>query len=190
MYFKADLKFTVSLCSIVGKKKRNQPRYQTRDVRKWIVDLHLSGSSVSTISRCLKVPRSSIQTIISEYKHHGNVQPSYCMGRRWVLCHSDDQTLVWNVFMNPRSKAKHLVKMPTEAGKRVSLSTMKPVLNQHEPKGHSARKKPLLQKQHKTNLDYSCTNANRDKDLYFWRHVQWSDETKIKLFGHSDHGYI
>ena len=28
------------------------------------------------------------------------------------------------------------------------------------------------------------------KTLIFWRHILWSDETKIEPFGHNDHRYI
>ncbi|XP_062276707.1 uncharacterized protein LOC133981862 [Scomber scombrus] len=83
----------------------------SQDIRKRIVDFHKSGSSLGTISRCLKVPRSSVQTIIRKYKHHGNVQPSYRSGRRRVLCPRDERALVRNVSINPRTKAKDLVKM-------------------------------------------------------------------------------
>jgi hypothetical protein len=40
-----------------------------------IVDLHKSGSSLGAISKCLKVPRSSVQTTVRKYKHHGTTQP-------------------------------------------------------------------------------------------------------------------
>uniref|UniRef100_A0AAZ3RAI7 GATA-type domain-containing protein n=1 Tax=Oncorhynchus tshawytscha TaxID=74940 RepID=A0AAZ3RAI7_ONCTS len=39
--------------------------------------LHKSGSSLGAISKCLKVPRSSVQTIVRKSKHHGTTQPSY-----------------------------------------------------------------------------------------------------------------
>ncbi|KAJ0000165.1 hypothetical protein NQD34_012007 [Periophthalmus magnuspinnatus] len=121
----------------------------SQDIRKKIVDLHKSGSSLGAISSCLKVPRSSVQTIIRKYKHHGNVQPSHRSGRRRVLCPRDERALVRNVHIDPRTKAKDLVKMLAEAGKSVSISTVKRVLHQRGLKGHSARKKPLLQKKHK-----------------------------------------
>ena len=34
-------------------------------------DLKKSGSSLGAISKCLKVPRSSVQTIVRKYKHNG-----------------------------------------------------------------------------------------------------------------------
>jgi hypothetical protein len=51
------------------------------------------------------------------------------------------------VQINPRITAKDLVKMLEETGTKVS--TVKRVLYQHNLKGHSARKKPLLQNHHK-----------------------------------------
>ena len=59
-----------------------------------IVDLHKSGSSLGTISKLLKVSRSSVQTIVRKYKHHGTAQPSYHSGRRRVLSPRDERTLV------------------------------------------------------------------------------------------------
>ncbi|KAI4871969.1 hypothetical protein NFI96_010418 [Prochilodus magdalenae] len=88
----------------------------SQDIRKRIVDLHKSGSSLGAISRCLKVPRSSVQTIIRKYKKDGNVQPSYRSGRKKVLCPRDERALVRSVHINPRAKAKDLVNMMAEAG--------------------------------------------------------------------------
>ncbi|KAI4895016.1 hypothetical protein NFI96_005879 [Prochilodus magdalenae] len=161
----------------------------SQDIRKRTVDLHKSGLSLGAISRCLKVPRSSVQTIIRKYKKDGNVQPSYRSGRKKVLCPRDECALVALVHINPRAKAKDLVNMMAEAGKSVSLSTVKQVLYRHGLKGHSARKKPLLQTKHKK-ARLMFANAHREKDLNFWRHVLWSDETKIELFGHNDHRYV
>ena len=45
-----------------------------------IVDLHKSGSSLGAISKRLKVPRSSVQTILRKYKHHGTTQLSHRSG--------------------------------------------------------------------------------------------------------------
>uniref|UniRef100_A0A8C9X159 Transposase Tc1-like domain-containing protein n=1 Tax=Sander lucioperca TaxID=283035 RepID=A0A8C9X159_SANLU len=113
-----------------------------QDIRKRIVDLHKCGSSLGAISRCLKVPRSSVQTIIR--KKHGNVQPSYRSGRRWIL--------------SPREEPKDLVKMLAET-----------VLYHHELKGYSGRRKPLLQNHHKkARLQFAT--AHGDKNLNFWRH--------------------
>lgn len=68
--------------------------------------------------------------------------------------------------INPRTKAKDLVKILAEAGKKLSSSTVKRVLHRHGLKGYSASKKPLLQKKHK-NGRLQFTNSHWDKDLNF-----------------------
>jgi hypothetical protein len=81
------------------------------------------------------------------------------------------------------------MKMLEEMGTKVSISTAKEVLYWHNLKGHSARKKPLLQNRHnKARLRFQTTHV--DKDCNFWRNVLWSDETEIELFGHNDHRYV
>ena len=55
-----------------------------QDIRR-IVNLHNSGSSWGTSARYLKVPRPSLQTTVSQCKHHGNVLPSYGSGRRRLV---------------------------------------------------------------------------------------------------------
>uniref|UniRef100_A0A8K9Y0E7 Transposase Tc1-like domain-containing protein n=1 Tax=Oncorhynchus mykiss TaxID=8022 RepID=A0A8K9Y0E7_ONCMY len=132
----------------------------SQDLRKGNVDLHKSGSSLGAISKRLKVPSSSVQTIVCKYNHHGTTQPSYYSGRRRIL---SERTLVRKVQINPRTTAKDLVKMLEETGTKVSISTVKRVLYRHNLKGRSARKKQLLQNQNVQN-------------------VLWSDETNIELF--------
>ncbi|CDQ83892.1 unnamed protein product [Oncorhynchus mykiss] len=88
----------------------------SQDLRRKIVDLHKSGSSLGAISKCLKVPRSFVQTIVHKYKHHGTTQPSYRSGRRRVLSPRDERTLVRKVQINLRTTAKDLVKMLEETG--------------------------------------------------------------------------
>ena len=91
----------------------------------------------------------SVQTIVRKYKHHGTMQQSYRLGRTRVLSPRDERTLVRKVQINPRTRAKALVKMLEETGTKVSISTVKRVLYQHNLKGRSARNKPLLQNRHK-----------------------------------------
>ncbi|CDQ99260.1 unnamed protein product [Oncorhynchus mykiss] len=78
--------------------------------------------------------------------------------------------------------------MLEETGTKVSIPTVKRVLYQHNLKGRSARKKPLLQNCHKKARPRFPT-AHGDKDHTFWRNVLWTDETKIELLGHNDHRY-
>jgi hypothetical protein len=174
MYFKAYLQTQCLFAWQHGKIKRNQPR---------------TGSFLGAISKCLKVPHSSLQTIVPKYKHHGTTQPSYLSGRGHVLSPRDECTLVRKVQINPRTTAKDPVKMLEETGTKVSISTVKWVLYRYNLKDCSARKKPLLHNHHKK-ARLRFANAHGDKDRTFWRNVLWSDEKKIELFGHNDHRYV
>uniref|UniRef100_A0AAZ3NX80 Transposase Tc1-like domain-containing protein n=1 Tax=Oncorhynchus tshawytscha TaxID=74940 RepID=A0AAZ3NX80_ONCTS len=97
--------------------------------------------------------------------------------------------LWYEVQINPRTTAKDLVKILKETGSNVSISTVKRDLYRHNMKGRSPRNKPLLQNLHKKARLWFAT-VHGDKDFTFWRNVLWSDETKIKLFGHNDHRYV
>ena len=96
-----------------------------------------SGSSLGAISKCLNVSRSSVQTIVHKYKHHGTTQPSDRSVKRRVLSPRDERTLVRKVQISLRTAAKDLVKMLDETGTKVSISTVKRVLYRHNLKGHS-----------------------------------------------------
>ena len=151
---------SMPLLDIMGKSKEI-----SQDLRK-----KKSGSSLGAISKRLKVPHSSVQTIVHKYKQHGTTQPSYPSGRRRVLSPRDERTLVQKVQINPRSTAKDLVKMLEETGTKVSISTVKRVLYRHNLKGCSARKKPLLQNRYKKNRLWIAT-AHGFKDRTFLRNV-------------------
>uniref|UniRef100_A0AAZ3RV04 Transposase Tc1-like domain-containing protein n=1 Tax=Oncorhynchus tshawytscha TaxID=74940 RepID=A0AAZ3RV04_ONCTS len=61
---------------------------------------------------------------------------------------------------------KDLVKMLEKTGTKVSISTVKQVLYQHNMKGCSARKKPLLQNRHKKSQTTVC-NCTLGQRSYF-----------------------
>ena len=126
----------------------------SQDLGKKIVDLHKSGSSLGAISKRRSVPRLSVQTIVRKYKHHGTTLPSYHSRRRRVLSPRDERTLVLKGLI-PEQQQRTL-KMLEETGTKVSISTVKQVLYRHNLKGHSARKKTLLQNHHKKSQTTVC----------------------------------
>jgi hypothetical protein len=65
-------KLSAYVLDIMGQSKEI-----SQDRGKKCVNLQKSDSSLGAISKCLKVPHSSVQTIICKYKHHGTKQPSY-----------------------------------------------------------------------------------------------------------------
>ena len=58
------------------------------------VDLHKSGSSLGAISKRLKVPCESLQTVVRKFKHHGTMRShhiaqegdAFCILEMNVLC--------------------------------------------------------------------------------------------------------
>ena len=127
-----------------------------------------------TVFKRLKVPLSSVRTIVRKYKHHGTTQSSYRSGRRRILSPRDECTLVRKVQINPRTTAKDLVQMLEETGTKVSISTVKRVLYRHKLKERSHCSRTAIKK---ARLRFAT--AHGDKDRTFWRNVLWSDETKI-----------
>ena len=104
-----------------------------QDIRKRTVDLHKSGSSLASISRCLKVPRSFDQMIIYKYEH----MDGFCR-------------LEMNV---------HLVKMLAGPGKKVPRSTVKQVTWTESP---LSQEEDITPKSNKP-ARWHFANAHRDK---------------------------
>ena len=66
---------------------------------------------LGAIFKRLKVPRSSVQTLVNKYKHHGTSQPSSRSGRRFVLrvatAHGDKDRTFWrNILWSDETKIK------------------------------------------------------------------------------------
>ena len=161
----------------------------SQDLRKSIIQLHKSGTSLGAISRQLEVPRSSVQTILRKYRDLGTTKTLPRSGRKSKLTPTDERALVRKVRFNPKTTKKHLCQELEASGTTVSLSTVQRVLHRNGLRGCRARKKPLLQKRHiKARLKYA--RKHKDKDRGFWRGVLWSDETKMELFGNNDQQYV
>ena len=81
---------TVPLCLTMWENQKKSAKTSEKKCG----DLHKSGSSLGAISKHLKVPCYSVQTIVRKYKHHGTTQQSNHSGRRHVLSPRDERTLV------------------------------------------------------------------------------------------------
>ncbi len=67
-------------------------------------------------------------------------------------------------------------------GQPVSAQTIRRTLNQIGLHGCHPRRKPLLKMMHKK-ARKQFAEDKQTKDMDYWNHVLWSDETKINLFG-------
>ncbi len=67
-------------------------------------------------------------------------------------------------------------------GQPFSAQTICRTLHQIGLHGCRPRRKPLLKIMHK-NARKQFAEDKQTKDMDYWNHVMWSDETKINLFG-------
>lgn len=67
-------------------------------------------------------------------------------------------------------------------GQPVSVQTIRRTLHQIGLHGCRPRRKPLLKMMHKK-ARKQFAEDKQTKDMDYWNHVLWSDETKINLFG-------
>ncbi len=67
-------------------------------------------------------------------------------------------------------------------GQPVSAQTIRRTLHQIGLHGYRPRRKPLLKMMNKK-ARKQFDEDKQTKDMNYWNHVLWSDETKINLFG-------
>ncbi len=80
------------------------------------------------------------------------------------------------------SAASIAAEVEVVGGQPVSAQTIRRTLHQIGLNGCRPRRKPLLKMMYKK----ACKQFDEDmqtKDMDYWNHVLWSDETKINLFG-------
>ena len=136
----------------------------SKDLREKVVELYKSGKGYKKV---LKVPVSSVQTLITKWKSRGSVDTKPWLGRP---ISAEIQA----------SLQKH--------GVSVSRCTIRRYLNKNGLHGQISRKKLLLCQCHKTvHLQYA--KQHLDKPQNFWNKVIWSDETNIELYGHNYRHY-
>ncbi|KAK3517093.1 hypothetical protein QTP86_004153, partial [Hemibagrus guttatus] len=168
----------VYLVSIMAKTKE-----LTEDLPLCIVDAHKSGKGYKTISKCFQVPVATVQSIIKKYKTFRG------RGRKPKVTPVLARRIVREVKTNPRITTKAILMNLGSAGGNISRQTVQWTLHTAGFHGRRQRRTPLLQIRH-TKARLAFANSHLDKEEDFWFSVLWSDETKIKLFGHNDVAFI
>lgn len=146
------------------------------------MDLHKSGSSLGAISKCLKEPRSSVQTILRKYKQHGNVQPSINLLRNETgsvsqrlgfgseLCVSTQeqrQKTLWRWWLKLVCHYPQWNECCTDMDWKAALPGALPLLKKKRTHTHKKQ----------------FANAHREKYLNFGGHVLWSGIMTTVTFG-------
>lgn len=158
--------------------------------RKWqIVKSWSSGKSLGNISKALKIPKGSVQYIVSNFKEYGDVRALPKSGRPRILTSRDKRRIVSKVKENPRITSKEIQDDLEAQGVHVSRSSVKRTLYENGFHGRRPRKTPLHKKKHlKDRLKFAKDHIQKDPE--YWSKVLWSDETKVELFGHNNEKYV
>ncbi|KAG2462739.1 TC1A transposase, partial [Polypterus senegalus] len=151
------------------------------DLRDRIVSRHKSGEGYRKMSAALKVPMSTVASIIHKWKKFETSRTLPIAGRPSKLSDRGRRALVREVTKNPMVTLSELQKSSVERGEPSRRTTISATIHQSDLYGRVARRKPLFSKRHmaarlvfaKRHLKDSQTMRNK---------ILWSDETKIELF--------
>ncbi len=145
------------------------------ELRDRIVARHRSGQGYKNISAALKVPKSTVASIILKWKTLGTTRTLPRAGRPAKLSYRGRRALVREVKKNPKITVAELQRCIREMGESCRKSTITAALHQLGLYGRVARWKPLL---------FSSLLKKHLKDSKMVTNkILWSDETKIDIFG-------
>uniref|UniRef100_A0A8C2DC74 Transposase n=1 Tax=Cyprinus carpio TaxID=7962 RepID=A0A8C2DC74_CYPCA len=152
------------------------------ELRDRIVARHRSGQGYKKISAALKVPKSTVASIILKWKTFGTTRTLPRAGRPAKLSYRGRRALVREVKKNPKITVAELQRCSREMGESCRKSTITAALHQSGLYGRVARRKPLLSARHmKARMEFAKKQRNK---------ILWSDETKIELFGLNSKRYV
>ncbi|KAG2462042.1 TC1A transposase, partial [Polypterus senegalus] len=152
------------------------------DLRNRIVSRHKFGEGYRKISAALKVPMSTVASIICKWKKFETTRTLPRAGWLSKLSDLGRRALVREVTKNPMVTLSELQRPSVEREEPSRRTTISAEIHQSGLYGRVARRKPLLSKRH---MAARLVFAKRHlKDSHTMRNkILWSDETKIELFG-------
>ncbi|KAG2466997.1 TCB1 transposase, partial [Polypterus senegalus] len=152
------------------------------DLRDRIVSRHKSGECYRNISAALKVPMSTVVSIIHKWKKFETTRTLARVGRPSKLSDRGRRALVREVTKNPMVTLSKLQTSSVERGEPSRRKTISAAIHQSGLYCRVARWKPLLNKRHMAaRLEFAKRHL---KDSQTMRNkILWSDETKIELSG-------
>ncbi len=137
---------------------------------------HRSGQGYKKKSAALKVPKSTVASIILKWKTFGTTRTLP------KLRYRGRRALVREVKKNPKITVAELQRCIREMGESCRKSTITAALHQSGLYGRVARRKPLLSARHmKARMEDSKMVTNK---------ILWTDETKIELVGLNCKRYV
>ncbi len=152
------------------------------ELRDRIVARHRSGQGYKKNSAALKVPKSTVASIILKWKTFGTTRTLPRAGRPAKLSYRGRRALVREVKKNPKITVAELQRCIREMGESCRKSTITAALHQSGLYGKVARRKPLLSARHmKARMEFAKKHL---KDSLVWskRYVWRKPGTAHHLF--------
>ncbi len=150
---------------------------------------HRSGQGYKKNSAALKVPKSTVASIILKWKTFGMTRTLPRAGRPAKLSYQGRRALVREVKKNPKITVAELQRCIREMGESCRKSTITAALHQSGLYGRVARRKPLFSARHtKAYMEFAKKHLKDSKMVT--NKILWSDETKIELFGLNSKRYV
>uniref|UniRef100_A0A8C4TMW1 Transposase n=1 Tax=Erpetoichthys calabaricus TaxID=27687 RepID=A0A8C4TMW1_ERPCA len=159
------------------------------ELRDRIVARCRSGQGYKKISAALKVPKSTVASIIHKWKTFGTSRTLPRAGRLAKLSYRGRRVLVREVKKNPKITLVELQRCSEEMGESCRKSTITAALHQSGLYGRVACRKPLLSARHMTAHMEFAKRHLKDSEMVRNK-ILWSDETKIELFGLNSKRYV
>ncbi len=151
----------------------------SEDLKKIIVALHKNGVGYKKISKTLKLSCSTVAKTIQRFNRTGSTQnrPRHGRPKKLSAC---AQRYIQRLCLGNRcmSAASIAAEVEGVGGQPISAQTIRRTLHQIGLHGCHPRRKPLLKMMHKK-ARKQFAEDRQTKNMYYWNHVLWSDETKI-----------
>lgn len=153
------------------------------DIKKLIIKYKDEGKSYAEIAGSVGRSRSTVQSVVKNYKKNQSFNGASGRGRKSVLSEHMKRKIERLVKTDPKIGApKITAQLKKELNIQVSPQTVRNFLHSKGYKGCIARKKPFLSKQNVAKrLDYAMRYVNKPEE--FWNSVVFVDESKYNIFG-------
>uniref|UniRef100_A0A3P8Z4U9 Tc1-like transposase DDE domain-containing protein n=1 Tax=Esox lucius TaxID=8010 RepID=A0A3P8Z4U9_ESOLU len=135
------------------------------------------------IAKTLKLSCSTVAKTIRRFNRTGSTQNMPRHGRpKKLSAHAHCHIQRLSLGNRRMSAASIAAEVEWVGGQPVSAQTIRRTLHQVGLHGCRPRRKLLLKMMHKK-AHKQFAEDKQTKDMDYWNHVLWSDETKINLFG-------
>lgn len=168
-------------------KKRREHSIETRGK---IQILSEEGYTHREIAKRLKIPRTSVTSILRRYREVGTNETKKRSGRPRCTSTSEDKHIIVMSKRNRRLPATAIKEDLNKTRKcPLSVDTVKRRLRDAGLYGRVACRKPLLRNVNKVKR-LQWAKKHRNWSLDQWRKVFWTDESKFELFGTKRRLYV